>query len=266
MNEYTMKREVRRSSDLSFGTRMKVANGVEMLELTMNLTGNPSMIHPSLIWDNETVILVDAGMPGQLQSIREAMDKAGVPFNRLNKVILTHQDIDHIGSVPQILQESDHRIEVLAHEADKPYIEGEKPLIKMNKERLAKMLESLPEERRKQAEALFANPPKASVDTTLEDAQQLSYCGGITVIYTPGHTPGHISLYLNQSKILITGDAMVAANGQLLGPSPQATPDMETAMKSLKKFTQYDIAAVICYHGGVCKDNVNQQLLELAKG
>jgi len=34
-----------------------------------------------------------------------------------------------------------------------------------------------------------------NVDKTLEDGEELPFCGGITVIHTPGHTPGHICLY-----------------------------------------------------------------------
>ena len=56
----------------------------------------------------------------------------------------------------------------------------------------------------------------------------------------------------------------MAANGELLGPSPQATPDMETALKSIKKFTKFDIQTVICYHGGVYKEHANKRLAELA--
>ena len=44
---------------------MKIANGVEMLEITANIMGTPSTINPTLIWDNNTIILVDAGFPGQ---------------------------------------------------------------------------------------------------------------------------------------------------------------------------------------------------------
>ncbi|SPF50390.1 Metallo-beta-lactamase superfamily protein [Candidatus Desulfosporosinus infrequens] len=245
---------------------MKIAKGIETLELTMNFAGNQSVIHPTLIWDNDTVILVDTGLPGQLQEIREAMDKAGVPFGKLSKVILTHHDIDHIGSLPDVVRESDHKIEVLAHAAEKPYIEGEKTFVKITPERIAKMLESLPDEQREQAQAMFANPPKASVNTTVADGEVLPYCGGITVIFTSGHTPGHICLYHNESKTLITGDAMIILAGQLLGPNPQATPDMDTAIQALKKFTAYDIETVICYHGGIYKDNVNQRLVELVKG
>ena len=58
----------------------------------------------------------------------------------------------------------------------------------------------------------------------------------------------------------------MAENGKLLGPNPQFTPDMQTALKSLEKFTKFDIETVICYHGGVYKDNANQRLAELAEG
>lgn len=246
---------------------MKLADGVEVLELPIeNLMGMQGIVNPTLIWDNDTVILVDTGFPGQLQQIREAIDEAGVQFSRLSRVIITHQDIDHIGSLPDILRESHHKVEVLAHEEEKSYIEGQKPLIKMYREHMAKMLASLPDEQRKRAEALLENPPKADVDTTVADGETLPYCGGITVIFTPGHTPGHICLYLNQSKILITGDALTAADGKLFGPNPQATYDMDTALKSLKKLTQYDVEMVICYHGGVYRDNTNRRLAELANG
>ena len=243
---------------------MRLADGVEMLELPIRSFTGQNIIHPTLTWDDDTVVLVDAGFPGQLQQIREAMARAGVSFDRLDKVIVTHQDIDHIGGLPDIILESSHKVEVLSHEEEKPYIEGRKPLIKMNQARLSKRLVSLPEEQRQQAEALFANPPKASVDTAVADGEILPYCGGITVIFTPGHTPGHICLYLNKSKILVTGDALVAADGEQRGPNPGATYDMDAALKSLKKLTRYDIETVVCYHGGVYRDNPNKRLAELA--
>jgi len=243
---------------------MRLADGVEMLELPIRSFTGQNIIHPTLTWDDDTVVLVDAGFSGQLQQIREAMARAGVSFDRLDKVIVTHQDIDHIGGLPDIILESSHKVEVLSHEEEKPYIEGRKPLIKMNQARLSKRLVSLSEEQRQQAEALFANPPKASVDTAVADGEILPYCGGITVIFTPGHTPGHICLYLNKSKILVTGDALVAADGELRGPNPGATYDMDAALKSLKKLTRYDIETVVCYHGGVYRDHPNKRLAELA--
>ncbi|MBJ8192934.1 MBL fold metallo-hydrolase, partial [Bacillus cereus] len=93
---------------------------VEMLQLDFH--GN--MIHPILLWDQEMAVLIDTGLPGQMEDLRVAMEKVGVSFDQLKAVILTHQDVDHIGSLPEILQECGSHIKVYAHELDKPYIQG----------------------------------------------------------------------------------------------------------------------------------------------
>ncbi|MCL6478917.1 MAG: hypothetical protein K6T65_10940 [Peptococcaceae bacterium] len=54
---------------------MKIADGFEMLEISANIMGTASIIYPTLIWDNDTAILVDAGYPGQLPQIREVIKK-----------------------------------------------------------------------------------------------------------------------------------------------------------------------------------------------
>ena len=243
---------------------MKIVDGVDVLELASDRNGQTMIVNPTLIWDDTIAILADAGFPDQYQDLRVAMAKAGVPFSKLHKIILTHQDLDHIGGVPEILKNSDHKIEVLAHEGDKPYIEGDLPLLKMGG--IMHRLESLPEDQRRQNMALFTNLPKNKIDRTLADGEKLSDCGGITVIFTPGHTPGHICLYLQRSKTLVAGDAMVVSEGQLLGPRPNATPDMETAVRSLQKLIPYDVETVICYHGGVYRAHANQRIKELAQG
>lgn len=112
----------------------------------MNLMGRESTIYPTLIWDDETVILVDAGVKNSLPGIKEAMEKAGVPFERLNKIVVTHQDIDHIGGIRSILKELP-QIEVLAHEQELPYIQGEKDLVRLNSSFMDR-INSLPEEER----------------------------------------------------------------------------------------------------------------------
>ena len=127
---------------------MKIGENVEALELPMNLTGQSSVIYPALLWDSDGVTLVDTGLPGQLDALRREIENAGVDFESISRIILTHQDVDHIGGLPEILRDREGEIEVLAHEEDKPYIEGDKPLLKMNRERMAQMMESLPESQR----------------------------------------------------------------------------------------------------------------------
>jgi len=247
---------------------MKIADGLAMLEIEANLMVGPDLVNPVLIWDNEEAVLVDAGFPGQVEQFREAFAQAGVPFERLSRIIISHSDTDHIGGLAGILNASPQKITVLAHEKEKPYIQAE--LLPIRLTQMEDQLKTLPEERRQQMAGLCANlranykNMKANVDATVEDGEVLPYCGGITVIYTPGHTPGHICLYHQQSKTLITGDALYV-QGEVLVHSPGfICLDKEQYDQSLKKLTLFDIETVICYHGGLYRDNPNTRIAELA--
>ncbi len=81
----------------------------------------------------------------------------------------------------------------------------------------------------------------------------MNWCGGCEIVGTPGHTPGHISLYIKNKKTLITGDAAALENNQLVIENPQFTLDVENANKSISKILDYDADTYICYHGGVYK-------------
>jgi glyoxylase-like metal-dependent hydrolase (beta-lactamase superfamily II) len=76
---------------------MRIADKIEALQLRMNFTGGESVIHPVLLWDSEGATLVDTGMPGQLGELRVEIEDAGVGFDTIRRVVLTHQDVDHIG-------------------------------------------------------------------------------------------------------------------------------------------------------------------------
>ncbi|WP_028551555.1 MBL fold metallo-hydrolase [Paenibacillus sp. UNC451MF] len=240
---------------------MKIAEGIEMLELA--IPGTPMVIHPTVFYDSESYVLVDTGMPGCRNIILDLVRNSGIQVDEPSKIILTHQDIDHVGGLPQFLAESKAPIEVLAHPDDQPYIDGKIPFIKVSPERKQTLLQSLPENLREQFEAAFSNTTPGIVTHTVNDGEKLALAGGVVVIHTPGHTPGHISLYHEPSKTLIAGDAMVVIGGELQGPNPNVTPNMEQAIESLNKYKQYDIQAVICYHGGLYKGNIRQRLDEL---
>ncbi|WP_170318204.1 MBL fold metallo-hydrolase [Paenibacillus thalictri] len=208
----------------------------------MNVQGHLFIIHPTLLWDEQDVILVDTGLPGQLELIRAAFEEASVPFENLTKIIVTHQDMDHIGSLPDLAQTFGDKVQVLAHEIGVPYITGELPLVKSKK---------------------LAQPVK--VDVTLKDGDVLPYAGGIQVIFTPGHTPDHISLYHIPSKTLITGDALTATDGVLQSFNPAYTPDPDTARQSVKKLQALDVETAIVYHGGVCTEHLQERLQEIVQ-
>ena len=203
---------------------MEIAKGVEMLRLEFQ----EFIIHPILLWDDEMAVLIDTGFPGQFEDIQVEMERVGISFDKVKVVILTHQDIDHIGSLPNVLENGVSDIKVYAHELDKPYIEGDLPLLK---------------------DVQLEDLPKGKVSDTVIDGQELPYCGGILILHTPGHTPGHISLYLKRSKILVAGDSMYSVNGVLGGVHAPTTLNIMEARQSLKKYLNLDIESVVCYHG-----------------
>lgn len=244
---------------------MRIGENIEALELRMNLGGQESTIYPVLLWDSDEVTLVDTGLPGQLDDLRQQIEDAGVSLNSIRRIILTHQDIDHIGGAPEVVRAAGDEIEVWAHGEDKPYIEGDKPLLKMNRERMTRMMESLPEAQRQRLEQTFSRPPSSKVDRTLRDGQELPiYDDGIEVIHTPGHTPGHLSLFVRKAKLLIAGDELRVEQGELVGPSESATPDMQSANASLGKLTDREIDYALCYHGGYYGPGASERIRELS--
>ncbi|MEH7252387.1 MBL fold metallo-hydrolase [Neobacillus niacini] len=220
---------------------MQVDEGIGIIELQSVVNNHEMVFRPTVIWDDKDVILIDTGYPGQLDAICANLEK--LAKGRLTKIIITHQDYDHLGSLFEVVNSSNHKIEVYAHELTKPYIQGEIKLIKTG-----------------------VIVPGIQVDHTITDGQILPFCGGISVIFTPGHTPDHISLYHHATKTLITGDALTADQGQLHYPNPIYTLDMEQAKQSISRFLDYDIDKVICFHGGICKDHVKETISALAEG
>jgi len=240
---------------------MKIENGIMMLEVSSNIPG--MFIHPTVMWDDENMIMVDAGYSGQYDTIRDACINEGIHFENINKIIITHQDLDHFGGLPEILEASKNKIEVFAHEDDKPYIQGEKPLVRLN----SNFLNSMPEDRQEMVKQMFKNFTPVDVDTTISDNQELPFCGGITVIHTPGHTPGHLCLYHKMSKTLIVGDAMNMMDGKLMGPRKEILEDddYEIAMDSLKKLLKFDVKNIITYHGGLYTNKPHESIEKLIK-
>lgn len=81
---------------------MNSSKRVHMLHLPFH----GMMIHPTLLLDQEDAILIDTGFPGQFGELRAAIEKTGTSLRQLKAVILTHQDLDHIGNLPEISRKS----------------------------------------------------------------------------------------------------------------------------------------------------------------
>ncbi len=244
---------------------MRIGDNIEALEIPMEFLGSSGgTINPVALWDErDGMTLIDTGLPGQMPVIEEALQGLGPGLRSLKRILLTHQDLDHIGSAAAIVQAT--HAEVYAHAADVPFIRGELPLLKLDVKRLETRLAALPAERRAQALRMLSSPPKVEVDHALSGGEELPFHGGIVVIPTPGHSPGHVSYYLKAHRLLIAGDALRVENGSLIGPTPMATPDMRRAVASLHNLLPWRIEAILCYHGGLMKRDIAARLRALTR-
>ena len=222
---------------------MRIAKNVEMLEIA----GEHGAFYPVLVWGGDEVVLIDAALPGQTEALREAVKVAGFTLEGITKVIITHQDLDHIGSAKVL---SDMGAEILAHELEAPYIQGDVTSIRLSD--MERRLDELDEGERDFYERAKEGAPHffVHVGRPLKDGDLLDICGGIRILHTPGHTPGHIAVLLVESNIMVAGDGANIADGRLVGANPQYTADMVRAADSLTKMKGCNPDSFVCYHGG----------------
>ncbi|MFD1988491.1 MBL fold metallo-hydrolase [Paenibacillus nicotianae] len=238
---------------------MKIADHIEMLELKVPMGGHEMVIHPVVIYADHQAVLLDTGVPGCYDKIIEQID----PAYPVQSVILTHDDLDHIGSFPQFVEAASGTLDVYAQANDADAINGNKPFSKAKPERVNMVLEPFPESIQQSFRSVFSTDTPDHVNHVLQGNEVLPFSEGLQVIHTPGHTPGHTSFYDIASKILIAGDAMIVENGELHGPNPAFTLDMEQAINSLRAFQKLNIEAIVCYHGGLFKGDIQQRLNEI---
>jgi glyoxylase-like metal-dependent hydrolase (beta-lactamase superfamily II) len=235
-------------------------NKVTVLEIKFDFGGMENTIFPVILSDESEVVLVDCGYPNFLPLLKDAAEAKCIDMSKLTKIIITHHDFDHMGALAEFKNEYPH-IEVLASIEDEPYISGKEKSLRL--QQAESIFASLPEDQKENAnnfQRILESVKNVEVDICLRDKDSFSWCGGVEVVATPGHMPGHISIYVKDSKTLITGDALVVEDDKLVIANPQYTLDVLAAKHSIKKLLNYEIDTIICYHGGIYTKDIQESL------
>ena len=224
---------------------------ITILTLIPEWTDESGAIHPVLLQDEQHFVLVDCGYTGFLPQLERALGEHGLTINDLTHVFLTHHDHDHVGTLAA-LKRSNPRIQVVAGKSEVDYISGRKPALRLTQARA--MQAALPPEQAAAGQAfieMIERVEPATVDLAVEGGDLLPWCGGCEVLATPGHTLGHVSLYVKSCDTLLAGDAAVLSSGVLVLANPEFAEDIEKAQQSLNQIYEHHARTVVCYHGGV---------------
>ena len=225
--------------------------GVRIAALQPPTGAQTGVMNVCLLVERGRVTVVDAGLPGSAPAILAELAAAGLEPAAVRRVIITHHHIDHVGGLADLVAATG--AEVWAHRDDAPTIEGAVARPGLPPERVAAMLESVPEEQRVAvAERLrrMREVTPVPVDLRLVGGEQLDLLGGVRVLHAPGHTAGHLCLLLPALSLLIAGDLMRLEDGAIRESPSGYAADAALSLASVRQVAALDFTAFVGYHGG----------------
>lgn len=152
--------------------------------------------------EDDVPTLVDAGTPFDEDTVRTGLTEVGYAVSDIERVLLTHYDIDHVGALAALEPELD--APVYAGAFDGEILTGRRSPPLTNRKGAIQ-----------RATGLLVTEPSLTVQT-VEDGQTV---GSFTAYHTPGHTPGHVAYVSGQLSVGLLGDMVRESNGTLK-PSP----------------------------------------------
>jgi glyoxylase-like metal-dependent hydrolase (beta-lactamase superfamily II) len=234
-----------------------------VLDIPFTFGEREDHICPVVLQALNDAILIDGGYAGFAPFLETALRQQGLSLRDLTGMLITHHDIDHMGCAYE-LKKDYSQLRIYTSVWEKPYVEGQEKSLRL--QQAEALYDSLPEEHRPGALAfqeLLQTMQPVKVDAVFADNEESAVLPGVQIIHTPGHMPGHISLYVKETKTFIAADALVYQDGKLDIANPSFTIDLPQAVASVEKLQQLDIDTIVCYHGGIVDADIQVQLKQL---
>jgi glyoxylase-like metal-dependent hydrolase (beta-lactamase superfamily II) len=196
-----------------------------------------------------SVTLVDCGLKRAPKKIVAGLAAIGKHPHDVQRILLTHAHFDHAGGAARMVEEtSADGVDV--HADDAGYVRtGTKP----------------PGDTASTAGRLLARAPWGDFRATpvaqeLIDGQVLDVAGGVRVLHTPGHTPGHISLLHPGSGVLITGDSIFNMNSRMSWPTKAFCTSFRQNVDTAHVLGEIEYAVAAFTHGPEIRDDAREQV------
>jgi glyoxylase-like metal-dependent hydrolase (beta-lactamase superfamily II) len=191
----------------------------------------------------ERTVFVDGGAWGGLPSFNRRIRDLGVAPQEIELILLTHGHWDHITCLSDIQKMTGAKVAI--HKQDQFMVETGEPPFPDGVNAWGKMMSA-------SAKALLRQKlPKVKVDVVIGDEGMSLREYGIPgeVIYTPGHSMGHVSIVLDSGDALVGDMAMNDWFLRLTPGLPILADDIQLVVESWKKILPMGIKRVYPAHG-----------------
>lgn len=203
-----------------------------------------------LIAEPPNIALVDTGMPKQDKAIFELLHTLGHQPTDLTHILVTHADMDHVGSLAALHKASGAQVHAGAASAQL-IAQGKSPkhmpFIVQGIIDLFMRYGTVPQDQIK----VFAN------------GDTLPFLGGLQVLATPGHTLDHFSFFSPTAGVLFAGDALNTRDGRINLTPPRITADKTAARQSGIQLLQLSPAIIACGHGTPSTTHTSDELMRV---
>ena len=207
-----------------------------------------------LVEDPDGLTLIDAGLELAAPRILRQLERLGRRPSEVKRILITHGHPDHIGGLPE-LKASTGAV-VVAPAKDRAVIEGREVAQRPPRGALSglgRLMASSP--------ALMKGTP---VDQVVEEGDTLPVLGGLQVLFTPGHSPGHVAYWQPEQGVLFCGDVMMRVPN-LRPPIAAFTVDMAENQRSLRRLVEL-APRVVCFgHGEPLTEGTADKLRAYAR-
>lgn len=183
------------------------------------------------------VTLIDTGLPYSHKRILPFVARLG---QGLRRILITHADRDHVGSVAALAAHTGARVTAGALEGAAMALGQETRRLKLNTRwRLALKL----------LRPLFVPLTPGRADEVVAAGDIIPVWGGLHVLATPGHTPGHLSFYAPGPGVLFAGDSLRVIGRRLRVSSGPNTLDEAEARDSARRQLALQPRLICTGHG-----------------
>ncbi len=230
----------------------EVLPGVYLVELPLPFA--LGSINVYLVRLADGYLLIDCGMDTEacFQALARGVEEAGAGWRDIREILLTHVHPDHMGLAPRLLELSGARLSMHAHDAEylRELTQTERYLAWADGVmREAGVTNDIIAKIRRSSNEIHKHFHSLKPDHVLQGGEKIAASvGELEVLWTPGHSPGHVCLYGRERRVLFAGDQMLEQISPNIGWLPDRDP-LGEFLESLRELERLEVELILPSHG-----------------